>query len=138
MKFFGAIQANRVTKNMRFMDECADVIRKGQIVQIFPEARITPDGEMHEFKQSYIVIAHRANAPIIPFVTDGNYGLFKRTHVMIGAPIDLSPYISSTGRTPTREELKTANDAIYEKMRSLRAELEERKAKGKRQKSGKE
>lgn len=128
MRFFGVIQANRITKNMRFMDECADVIRRGQIVQIFPEARITTDGEMHEFKHSYLVIAHRANAPIIPFVTDGNYGLFKRAHVIIGAPIDLSNYISSTGRTPTRAELTAANDVIYGKMRELRAELEVRKS----------
>ncbi len=128
MKFFGVIQANRVTQNMRFMDECASVIRKGQLVQIFPEAQNTPDGKIHEFKHSYLVIAHRANAPIIPIVTDGNYSLFKRTSVIIGKEIDISQFITSDRNTPTREELRAANDYVFAKVLELREELERRKA----------
>ena len=89
MKFFGNIQCNRETRNMGCMNEAAAVLRKGQLVQIFPEGQNTPDGKMHEFKRSYLVIAHRAKAPIIPMVTDGQYGLFKRAHVMIGKEIDV-------------------------------------------------
>ena len=127
MKFFGAIEANRETKNMRFMDVSAEVIKKGQLVQIFPEGRNTPDGKIHSFKKSYIVIAHRAKAPIVPIVTDGNYGVFKRTSVMIGKEIDVSEFISSNRPTPTREELDRANEYIYQKVLMLREELEERK-----------
>ena len=127
MKFFGAIEANRITRNMKFMDEAAEQIKKGHLVQIFPEARNTPDGKIHEFKHSYIVIAHRAKCPIVPIVTDGNYGLFKRTSVMIGKEIDVSQFITSDKRTPTREELERANDYIYNKVLELREELEIRK-----------
>ena len=133
MKFFGAIQANRVTKNMKFIDECADVIvNKKQLVQIFPEGRNTPDGEIHEFKHSYLVIAHRAGAPILPIITDGNYGLFKRTSVIIGKEIDVSELISSDARTPSREELARANDYVFAKVLELRRQLEELKTKKKR------
>jgi 1-acyl-sn-glycerol-3-phosphate acyltransferase len=133
MKFFGAIQANRVTKNMKFIDECADVIvNKKQLVQIFPEGRNTPDGEIHEFKHSYLVIAHRAGAPILPIITDGNYGLFKRTSVIIGKEIDVSELISSDARTPSREELARANDYVFAKVLELRCQLEELKTKKKR------
>lgn len=134
MKFFGAIQANRVTKNMRFMDEAANVIKKGQLCQIFPEGRNTPDGNIHEFKHSYIVIAHRAKAPIIPIVTDGNYGVFKRVSVMIGKEIDVSQFITSDRNTPTREELTKANEYIFNKVLELRAELERKKSKKQRDK----
>ena len=127
MKFFGAIQANRITKDMRFMDQGAEVIRNGNLLQIFPEGRNTPDGKIHSFKQSYIVIAHRAKCKIVPIVTDGNYGLFKRVNVMIGKEIDLAPFISSDKHTPTREELSAANAYIHAKMLSLREELEQRK-----------
>lgn len=128
MRFFGAIKADRVKKDMRFMDECADLIRRGRLVQIFPEGRNTPDGKIHEFKKSYIVIAHRASCPIIPIVTDGNYGLFRRVHVIVGKEINLSDLITSTGRTPTRAELNAANDAIFHHVLWLREELERRKA----------
>ncbi len=127
MKFFGAIQANRETKNMRFMDESAAVIRKGQLVQIFPEGRNTPDGKIHEFKRSYLVIAHRAKAPIVPIVTDGNYGIFKRTSVIIGKEIDVSRFFTSDRPTPSREELEKANEYVFEKVLELRVRLEELK-----------
>ena len=134
MKFFGAIQANRETRDMRFMDVCADVIKKGQLVQIYPEGRNTPDGKIHEFKKSYIVIAHRAGAPIVPVITDGNYGIFKRASVMIGKEINVSDYITTDRPTPSREELDRVNDIIYNKALELREELEIRKNKSRREK----
>ena len=127
MKFFGAIEANRITKNMKFMDEAAAVIRAGGLVQIFPEGRNTPDGNIHAFKQSYLVIAYRAGCPILPIVTDGNYGIFRRTHVIIGKEIDVSPFFA--GERPTREELARANEIVHAKVLALREELEARKQK---------
>ncbi len=127
MKFFGAIQCNRETRNMKFMDESAAVIQRGQLVQIYPEGRNTPDGKIHDFKRSYLVIAHRAKAPIIPIVTDGNYGLFKRTSVIIGKEIDVSQFFTSDRKTPPREELEKANDFVFGKVLELREELERRK-----------
>jgi len=130
MKFFGAIEANRETRSMKFMDEAAAVIRRGGLVQIFPEGRNTPDGKIHEFKQSYLVIAHRAKAPIVPIVTDGAYGLLRRTHVIIGREIDVSPFFAS--ERPTREELQRANEIVHAKVLLLREELEARKQKKRR------
>ena len=127
MKFWGVIQCNRETRSMRFMDTAATVIRKGQLVQIYPEGRNTPDGEMHEFKHSYLVIAHRAKSTIVPIITDGNYGLFKRAHVMIGKEIDISPFFTTDRPTPPREELERANAYVYGKCLELREELEKRK-----------
>ena len=127
MKFWGVIQCNRETRSMRFMDTAASVIRKGQLVQIYPEGRNTPDGEMHEFRHSYLVIAHRAKSTIVPIITDGNYGLFKRAHVMIGKEIDISPFFTTDRPTPPREELERANAYVYAKCLELREELEKRK-----------
>ena len=127
MKFFGCIKADRVSKSMRFMDQAAEVIKKGQLVLIFPEARNTPDGNIHEFKHSYLVIAHRAKSPIVPIVTDGEYGIFKRASVIIGKEIDVSVFFDPDRRTPTREELTRANDYVYAKILELRRELENKK-----------
>lgn len=129
MKFFGAIQANRETRSMGFMDECAEVLKKGQLVQIFPEGHNTPDGKIHEFKRSYLVIAHRAGVPIVPIVTDGNYGIFKRASVIIGEEIDISRFVTSNRHTPTREELEKANEYVFNYVLDLRQELEELKNK---------
>lgn len=125
MRFFGGIQANRITKDLSFINKSVDVIKDGGLVQIFPEGRNTDDGTIKPFKHSYIVIAHRANAPIIPIVTDGSYGFFKRSHIIIGNEIRVSDYIEGDLSTPTRNDMRNTNDVIYNKMLELKAKLEE-------------
>lgn len=124
MDCFGGICANRDDMGMRFVDESVEVIENGGLVQIYPEARITPDGEMHGFKTAYLMIALRSDAPIIPVILDGNYGLFRRAGVIIGKPIRLSDFNKSLD--PTREELVAMNRAVEDKCRELKAELDRR------------
>lgn len=124
MKFWGGIQANRVTKSMHFVTESIREIKKGHLVQIFPEGHNTDDGTIKPFYSSYILIALKAKAPIVPVITDGNYGLFKRVHLMVGESIDLSAYI--TGPKATREDITRLNDMVYDKVLRLREELDRR------------
>ncbi len=124
MKFWGGIQANRVTKSMHFVTESIREIKKGHLVQIFPEGHNTDDGTIKPFYSSYILIALKAKAPIVPVITDGNYGLFKRVHLMVGESIDLSAHI--TGPKATREDITRLNDMVYDKVLRLREELDRR------------
>ncbi len=122
MKFWGGIEANRVTKSPRFIVQSIREIKRGHVVQIFPEGHNTDDGTIKEFYPSYILIALRSNAPIIPVVTDGNYGLFKRVHVLIGERIDLSQYASSP--KPDKGEIAQLNHMVRQKVLELRKELD--------------
>ncbi|MBQ8038845.1 MAG: 1-acyl-sn-glycerol-3-phosphate acyltransferase [Lachnospiraceae bacterium] len=122
MKFFGGIQADRVTKSMRFVIESAKELRKGHLVQIFPEGHNTDDGTIKAFYPSYIVIALRGESPIVPIITDGNYGMFKRVHMIIGEEIDLSQYMS--GEKYTRDDVERLNEMVHQKVLDLRAELD--------------
>lgn len=121
MKFFGGIASNRDAMSMSFIDESVKVLEKGGLVQIYPEAHITLDGEMDHFKPSYVLIALRANVPIIPVMIDGNYGITKQSHVLIGKPIDLWDYCTSDD--PTREEIEAMNELVYQRAAALRLEL---------------
>lgn len=127
-KIIGGISADRDSKGMRFMDESVALLRKGRLVQIYPEGKNTPDGEIHEFRPSYVLIALRANVPVIPFVLDGNYGVFKRASAIVGKPILLSDHVKSSD--PSREEIEELNSMVREKCLELRRELENRKKKG--------
>lgn len=133
MKFFGTIEANRENKNMKFIDVCASVIKdKKQLVQIYPEGKNTPDGKIHEFKRSYILIAHHANAPIVPIVTDGNYGIFKRASVIIGKEIDIYQFIDRNKKVIGKDDREKINDYVYNKVLELREKLEELKKQNKK------
>lgn len=131
MKFFGVIEANRETKNMSFINKCANVLKKGQLVQIYPEGKNSPDGKIHEFKASYTLIAHRANVPIVLVITDGNYGLFKRTSVIISEEIDVSKFMDVNNKATKKEERERLNNYIHTRALELRAELENLKNKKK-------
>lgn len=121
VKFFGGIRSDRDIKGMRFIDESVRLLEKGRLVQIYPEAHTTSDGKMLPFKPSYIMIALRANVPIIPVITDGSYGIFKRVHLIIGKQIHLSDYCTSLN--PTREEIIKLNDIVFQKSLELQNEL---------------
>lgn len=124
MKFWGGIKADRTTKSVHFITESAKKIKEGSLVEIFPEGHNTDDGTIKPFYPSYLLIAMRANAPIIPVVTDGNYGLFKRIHVMFGEQIDVSQYTG--GKRASREDLERINGIVHQKMLDLREELDRR------------
>lgn len=128
MRFYGGIETNRLSKSLKFMDESIALIKKGKLVEIFPEGHNTPDGKIHEFKPSYILIALRADSVIIPIVTDGNYGFFKRTHILVGKAIYLSEY--GIDRHSSKSEILEANDKIRERMLSLKEQLDKLSSKG--------
>ena len=73
--------------------------------------------------------------PIIPIMTDGNYGFFKRTHVLVGNEIDLKDYITAEGPIIPRDQLESANEAIRSKVLALKADLDARVAAEKSKKS---
>ena len=127
MKFFGTIEANRQTKDMSFVDKSAELISKGKLVMIFPEGRNTPDGQMHEFKPSYILISAMADCNILPIITDGNYGPFKRVNMIIGNEIHLSELTDANLDEMPKEEIERVNQIIYQKALDLRAKLEQLK-----------
>ena len=134
MKFWGGIKCDRRVKSMRFIPESVKRIQRGRIVQIFPEGHNTPDGTIKEFYGSYILIALRANCPIIPIVSDGNYGLFKRLHVIIGKKIWLRDYLDH--EKYTKEDILRLNDMVRNHVLELRQELDRRVEADRRRKKG--
>ena len=135
MRFFGGIPCDRRIRSMRFMEKSVEVLKNGGMVQIFPEGRNTDDGLIGPFYASYIVIAHRAGVPIIPIMTDGNYGFFKRTHVLVGNEIDLKDYITAEGPNIPRDQLESANEAIRNHVLALKSDLDARVAAEKNRKT---
>ena len=135
MRFFGGIPCDRRIRSMRFMDKSVEVLKNGGLVQIFPEGKNTDDGSIGPFYASYIVIAHRAGVPIVPIVTDGNYGFRRRAHVLVGNEIDLKDYITATGPIIPRDQLEAANTAIRDRVLALKADLDARVAAEKNKKN---
>ena len=118
----GGIKVNRDTKDLSFIDTSVELLLRGKLLQIFPEGHIEKDKKLDAFKSAYVYIALKSGKPIVPVVTDGNYGLTKRAHVMIGDEIYLSDYYK--GDNPTKEDIERLNDIVYTKFKKLQRRLE--------------
>ena len=120
----GGIFVNRDACNFSFIEDSAKAISKKRIVGIFPQGRLPFNGQTFPFKPGVVLVALKTNSPVIPVYTDGNYGLFKRAHVMIGEEINLIELATSC--QPDDAELMRLTKHLEDKVYSLKNELEKR------------
>jgi 1-acyl-sn-glycerol-3-phosphate acyltransferase len=88
----------------RAYDKVAEELSMGNIVCIFPEGRLTTDGQMNEFKAGIEQIIERSPVPVIPMALRGLWGsafsragkrlssrirrgLFTRIELNVGEPV---------------------------------------------------
>ena len=65
-------RSNRRT-TMHSIMTAAQRIKDGTSIIIFPEGTRTPDGQLQEFKKGALLIAAKAQVPVIPVVIRGSY-----------------------------------------------------------------
>lgn len=120
----GGIRVDRDIFDFSFVGDSLDALDNNEIVGIFPESRLPVNGVPFPFKPSVAFIGLRTDAPIIPVYTDGNYGIFKRAHIMIGEKIYLKDYCDK--ENPSKEEIKQLTQMLEKKVYDLKTELEKR------------
>ncbi len=120
----GCIRVNRDAFDFGFIGDSLEALDNRQIVGIFPSGRLPINGKPFPFKPSAVFIALRTDAPIIPVYIDGQYGITKRTRVVIGEPIYIKEYCQS--EEPSKEELAFLTQMLEDKVYALRECIEER------------
>ena len=121
----GAIKVDRVSRDFSFIGESLEALDSGRCIGIFPQGRIPlKDEGFIPYKPSLGYIASKTDAPIIPVYTDGNYGIFKRAHIIIGKRIYLSELDISGIDGSAAAEVITA--AVEKKTVELSVMLEEK------------
>ncbi len=75
MKRCGIIPIDRSNrrKTMHSIISAAQRIKKGASVVIFPEGTRTPDGQLQKFKKGALLIAAKAQVPVVPIAIHGSY-----------------------------------------------------------------
>ena len=122
----GCIKVDRNAYDFSFIEDSIDCLDSGESVGIFPSSRLPVDGKPFPFKPSVAIIALESDAMILPCYTDGNYGLFKRAHVMIGDPVKATDLLEGKTDLPKTEQLKLITENLEKLVDSLGAELKRR------------
>lgn len=116
-KIMGGIKIDRKNHNFDFINKSVDLLNKKKCLAIYPEGKVNTKSGLLYFHPSYIIIALKSNKPIIPIYTDGRYGIFKRTRIVIGKKIYLRQYCSNLN--PSKDELEKLNDIVRNKIMNL-------------------
>lgn len=58
----------------RALDEVSHALRQGEVVMLFPEGRLTSDGEMQRFRRGVDIILARDPVPVVPAGLAGLWG----------------------------------------------------------------
>lgn len=134
MRKVKAISANRDGNDARALLDCFKCLKNNEKIAIFPEGtRNKTDAPLLPFKHGAAAIAIRAKVPIVPVMIYKKPRFFRRTHILVGEPLELSEYYD---RKPTEEEYVEADEKLRRVMLKLREEhteyLQNKKKKGKR------
>ncbi|POR46155.1 1-acyl-sn-glycerol-3-phosphate acyltransferase [Paraburkholderia eburnea] len=65
-------------------DACATALAEGELICIFPEGKITRDGEMNPFRHGVTEILRRQPAPVVPMALRGLWGSMFSRHAASG------------------------------------------------------
>ena len=63
----------------RAYDQVDEALARGELVGIFPEGGLSPDGELRPFRRGLEEIVRRRPVPVVPMVLEGLWGgVFSR------------------------------------------------------------
>ena len=102
----------------RAMQASAVALRKGKILNIYPEGQRSFDGQLKEFKKGAAILAAELKVPIVPVALDGTYRIWPRkswrlhlakVKISFGEPIDVRKVAPN----------ETDDEIVYEKVTAL-------------------
>jgi|GEM_PF-618490 len=125
VKMVGGVLIDRETFSFDFFEKSKELLAKDHAVLIFPEGHFFYEYEPVKFKYGYLMLSLQSKAPIVPIVSDLNYGFSGRTHILVGKSI--KPYENASSEYLSKEELVRVNDEIYEEYIRLHYLLKKKK-----------
>ncbi len=132
IKGLGGICVNRDAHDFSFLNTSEQILRRGGVVEIYPESRLPQKGEARPlpFKPSAAYLALVTGVPVIPVYTNGSYFAKKRARIIIGAPLD--PHALCDASLSDKENIARVNEAFRQKILSLEEQLNEKAKKEKK------
>ena len=99
-------------------------LRKNEVVAMFPEGTRVRNGEKVDPKHGAVLLASRAQVPIVPINISGKYKWMSKITVTYGEPIYFTQFADEK---PTVEELHTMSVDLMNTIRGMEVIKEEKK-----------
>ncbi|KGY07348.1 MFS transporter [Vibrio sinaloensis] len=118
------ISATNRTSIRRAFNEVEQALSEGHIVCIFPEGRLTSDGEMNEFMRGMDLILRRSPVPVIPMALKGLWGSYfsrSKGRAFKGLPTRFWSRIEIEAGTPVQPADATTS-VMHDRVAKLRGD----------------
>ncbi len=112
---FGAYPVDRSGTPMAAVRRSVEVLRRGEVIGIFPEGTRNLDGTV-QAREGVALLASLGKAVVVPAAVVGtrDAARFQRFQVVFGSPMSLPE-----GRKATREELANFTEQVMQAIRKL-------------------
>lgn len=113
---------------------CIDLLSQGKALMLFPEGTRTKDGEIQPIRPGAAMIASQAGVPLLPVFIDGSLEVMgtdakfpkrRKVIVYVGKIIELP----EKGSLSSKEYYDLISDEIYNRLKALKADADQRKKK---------
>ena len=126
LKRAGVIPISASNRNSirRAFNEVEQALADGHIVCIFPEGRLTADGEMNEFMRGMDIILRRSPVPVIPMALKGLWGSYfsrYKGRACKGLPTRFWSKLEIEAGEPVSPDIATTT-LMHEKVSALRGD----------------
>ncbi len=96
---FDCLYVEQEKPNLGFFKQATKILSDGGVVCIFPEGFVNPRKYgFFDFKASYILLAEKSDAKILPVYLYPDLTAFKRSRIYIGTPVSMQEYGKYTDR----------------------------------------
>ena len=124
LKLVRCIEVDKKNFNFATFRKVNEALDEGEIVTIFPEGSIN-DGtqdSVRVFKSGAVLMAQKADAPIVPVYIDRRAHWYNRQRYMVGEPIQMQ---SETGTRASLADINRITETLYQKELKLKSMMME-------------
>ncbi len=109
-----AFPVKRNSGDLGAIKKAMSILKDGQALVLFPEGTRSKDGKLQQGKDGVSLLAKKSGAVIVPCATTGKPRLFKKSKVIYGKPIDLTPYAETKDLKPLTDCVMTEIGKLME------------------------
>lgn len=122
LRMVGCIRVDRTICDLTSMKQSINALKNGDLLVVFPEGGIRHGDSVSTFKSGMVLMAVRANVPIIPvYITTKEES--KRRYAIVGRAFHVKDYCS--GKFPSMAEISRMTEEVHAYELTLQSTLHE-------------
>lgn len=123
LKKVGTIQVDQGNVTIETFKKANDVLNRGHVVAIFPEAHVQKERKIRDFAPGTIMMSVICNAPILPIYIAKREKKRNRQVIIIGKKVDYKKY--TNGMYPTMDQIQQLTKELKQEEIKLKEKYDE-------------